>query len=111
MNAGQFIKRLAMIKAEKSNSRRFQRRAMKMLVREAKAERILIGEKLAGWRLPGGKVVCRKRRYREEEHAAAALAEIQAHPLTERVPTRFYHCPLCRGFHLTSQPPQADNDN
>lgn len=111
MNAGQFVTRMARIENEPRRSRQYKRRALKALMREAGAERIFNGDKLTGWRLPNGQTVCSKWRYRSEDAAASALATIQANPLTERIPQRYYPCPFCRGWHLTSQHRTADNDN
>lgn len=104
MNAGQFARRLAMIEHQRGRSRDYKRKAVRSLVREAGAILMLSGGKLAGWRLPNGQVVCKKRRYRTQDEAALELLLVQANPLTSKVPQRCYPCPLCKGWHLTSQP-------
>lgn len=49
--------------------------------------------------------MCKKVRYRDEIKAKLALAQIQAkdRPHRDRVEKRAYHCPTCRGWHLTSR--------
>ena len=111
MNAGQFARRLAYIEHQHKRSRDYKRKAVRSLVREAGAIPMARSGKLTGWRLPNGQIVCKKRRYKSHDEAALELLIIQARPWTKKVPTRAYHCNLCHGWHLTSQPPMADNDN
>lgn len=49
--------------------------------------------------------MCSKRRYRSEIDAKIALAKIQWQDKSrrEKIETRVYKCPKCRGFHLTSR--------
>jgi hypothetical protein len=48
-------------------------------------------------------ICIRKRRYETEERALEALANIAELPRTDRIPTRAYACPVCSGWHVTSQ--------
>lgn len=48
---------------------------------------------------PTGKV-----RLRDETAAALALAEVKRKRNGLRVEQRYYECPRCKGWHLTSQP-------
>lgn len=55
---------------------------------------------------------CRKRRYKTKTDAMIALSRTQLREATsrkhtrstDREETRYYHCPHCRGWHLTSTP-------
>ena len=98
MNAGQFARRLAIIEHQHKRSRDYRRRAVRSLMREAKAVLIIIHGKAVGWRLPNGQIVCKKRRYRTELDAKQSLMDIQAHPMTRKVPQRVYSCHLCHGI-------------
>jgi hypothetical protein len=52
-----------------------------------------------------GKRCGEKRRYRDEVAAKLALSRIATFgEQRETMPTRAYPCPICRGWHLTSQP-------
>jgi hypothetical protein len=46
---------------------------------------------------------CAKRRYRDNIAALVALAKIQNRGETRgfNIPVRSYHCPRCKGWHLT----------
>lgn len=46
---------------------------------------------------------CTKVRYRTKLDAMIALASTQRSQETKREERRFYRCPDCRGWHLTSQ--------
>ena len=48
-----------------------------------------------------------KQRYETEGRALDALANIAVLPRTDRIPTRAYACPVCLGWHLTSQSASA----
>lgn len=48
-----------------------------------------------------GKLCPTKARYNDELAAKIALAEVQSKPGHDE--KRYYLCPFCHGFHLTSQ--------
>jgi len=52
------------------------------------------------------KVVCRKKRFRDEIAAKLALATVQHrdNPKRPRCEQRAYYCKPCRRWHLTSMP-------
>ena len=104
MSPRRFAQKRARILA-RGRSARHTRRAIAHLAREAGAWPVGAGHKLARFVLPGGFVVCEKRRYASEAGAAAELAGIRAFaPMHEgrKLPRRVYHCPHCKGWHLTS---------
>jgi hypothetical protein len=48
---------------------------------------------------------CRtKVRYRDIKEAKEARYILHCYSERERVPCRYYECPHCQGFHLTSKP-------
>lgn len=53
---------------------------------------------------PLKRVPCSKVGYPDEEAAAAALLHAWRHPSPRRRERRYYECPACGYFHLTSQP-------
>lgn len=105
MNAGEFAKRRARIEHEHRRRKGYAARALNALVREAGAIIIIMHNKVVGWRMPSGQVVCMKRRYRTEPQAMLELESVRRDPLTPKIPGRFYLCPHCHGWHLTSQEP------
>lgn len=109
MNAGQFAKRRALIECDHGRRRGYARRAMAALVRESGATLVIVRGKPVAWRLPNGQMVCRKRRYNNEQHAVAALHNIRLEPRTARIPWRQYQCQHCHGWHLTSQAMAQDD--
>lgn len=49
----------------------------------------------------------RKRRYSTEIQAGVGIGRIKA--MSEenaKLPLRWYHCPNCKGYHITKQPPE-----
>ncbi|QMP19207.1 hypothetical protein [Pseudomonas phage Persinger] len=110
MNAAEFAKRRARIEHEHGRRRGYIAKAMAALVRDAGAAIIIVHGKAVAWRLPNGQIVCRKRRYRTELDAMIALGHIRHDPKTPKIPTRFYLCPHCNGWHLSSQAPANDNN-
>ena len=46
---------------------------------------------------------CGKIRYRDKQHALWHLHWMQANAVSQKIPSRSYHCELCKGWHLTSQ--------
>lgn len=104
MNVGEFVKRRARIELEHHRRRKgYAGKAMDALVREAGAIIIIARNRVVGWRMRNGQVVCMKRRYRSESEASLELANVKRDPRTPRIPGRFYLCPHCEGWHLTSQ--------
>ena len=47
---------------------------------------------------------CKKLGYQDELGAKMALADAQNRPSGRRMELRYYRCPACRMYHLTSQP-------
>lgn len=48
---------------------------------------------------------CRgKRRFRDKVEADRALHTLANRSTRDRIPTRTYQCPRCKGWHLTSSP-------
>lgn len=103
MNAGEFAKRRARIDGEHNRRKGYAARALASLVRESRAVLVVVDGKQVAWKLPNGQTVCRKRRYRTEPEAMLVLEGVLQCPRTTKVPARFYHCPWCDGWHLTSQ--------
>lgn len=105
MTPSEFARKLGRIEhfdryeaAERSwRSITWKARARKRLIREAGAE-VVPG----GWRLATGRHVCRKVRYKSEAHALHALRCCTIAPTPKRNESRAYHCPRCNGWHLTS---------
>lgn len=105
MNAAEFARRRAKIERNAAGRRRYRERAMRHLVREARAALVIIENKFVGYRLPNGQLVCAKERYRTDEQAHQAMERIASRNMDgHRVPVRAYVCPWCSGWHLTSQP-------
>ncbi len=46
---------------------------------------------------------CGKTRFRDEIAAKIAMSKIEVKSTELKIPTRAYRCPLCSGWHLTSQ--------
>lgn len=44
-----------------------------------------------------------KRRYRDHDEAVTALHKLRNKSTRSRVPSRPYECPVCKGWHVTSQ--------
>lgn len=64
---------------------------------------VIRNDRVIGYRLPDGKVVCLKHRYRDDEAARAALVGIWSRATHDHVPVRSYVCEFCAGVHLTHQ--------
>lgn len=103
MNGAQFARARALVERKPMTARR-RRRALAHLVREARAAVVIVGGKEVGFRTPDGFVVCVKRRHATMEAAQAELDDIHRFPTSRgaHVPVRAYHCPACKGWHLTS---------
>lgn len=78
------------------------RNVLGRLVRQAGAAYVISHGKITGYRLPGGGMVCRKRRYGSADIASRELHHISTTSLRSHVPVRAYRCPDCAGYHLTS---------
>lgn len=52
---------------------------------------------------------CGKRRFMSATEAQMALLRIQGYGSRDVVPVRFYECPLCHGWHLTSKPMREES--
>ena len=105
MNASEFAKKRARIEAETGHRRNGHKiKAFESLVRRAKAIIMIAGNKIVGWRMTNGQVVCKKRRYSSAERSDFELAGIMRKPSTRQFPCRSYHCHYCDGWHHTHQP-------
>ncbi|WP_441227987.1 hypothetical protein AB7813_08250 [Tardiphaga sp. 20_F10_N6_6] len=83
--------------------------AMRRLVREAGATVIIMENKVTGWRLADGKIVCVKYRHKDQAGADAEVVRAaDSNWNNHRVPVRSYQCPYCFGWHLTSQAAQFE---
>jgi hypothetical protein len=51
---------------------------------------------------------CPKSSFTTSQQASIALVRIRRDPATVKVPVRFYQCPACHRWHLTSQPLRTD---
>lgn len=103
MNAAQFSRARDRIEHEGRTRRGFEQKALRKLVREARAVTVIWGRHVRGWRLPDGVMVCRKRRYATSDQAVNDMLSIQAQNGKRGVPRRAYECEFCGGFHLTSK--------
>lgn len=81
-----------------------ERRALRHLVQRVGGAAIIEGKRIIGYRMRDGSVACSKVRYRSEDDARADLLRIAQLPNSGHKPIRAYHCPWCRGAHLTSRP-------
>jgi hypothetical protein len=103
LNAHQFARRRADIE-RRCKFLRKRNKAIAHLVWEARAQPVVIDQRVIGWRLPSGETVCVKQRHASESAALKVMADIQLCNLDQhRVPVRVYPCPHCRGYHLTSK--------
>ncbi|QOE32777.1 hypothetical protein CPT_Mano_045 [Achromobacter phage Mano] len=108
MNTRDFIRQREKITRECKNERQ-RNNAMRRLVNQAGAVVVVIGGKVAGWRMKDGAMVCTKFRHKDQVSAELMLARAKASNWNHhRIPTRAYACPHCHGWHLTSQPAQYD---
>ncbi|WP_441253659.1 hypothetical protein [Bradyrhizobium sp. 613_E4_N2_2] len=100
MQCHKFARQLARI----DGNGKHRRKALAALVRRSGAASILSHNRVVGWRMRDGSVVCAKHRYASHESAAVDLARITHVATHKHIPVRVYPCPSCRGFHLTSKP-------
>jgi hypothetical protein len=103
MNAAQFARTRDRIAREAKSRKGYEVKAMRRLIREARALIVICGRSIIGWRLPDGSIVCYKRRYVTQDAAVADMLGIQAEYGKRGLPRRAYHCDFCGGFHLTSK--------
>lgn len=108
MNAAEFIRQRGRIEHQNGQTPTWRSKAMRGLVKRARAELIRTGGRVTGYQLPNGQVVCVKQRFRDQAAAEQKLESIslfEGHRIN--TPQRVYLCPHCHGFHLTSQPKHA----
>jgi len=104
MRAAEFARKRAQI-IQRLKYEKQRKRALTRLVHEANASLVVAGGKVAGYQLPGGEIVCIKRRYKTKPQAELELQLMHAcNNDKHRVPVRAYPCEYCKGWHLTSQP-------
>ena len=102
MNAQEFARRWGrVLNAERSYA--WKRRALQQLQNQAGAELVTQNGRNVGYRLQSGGFMCLKRRYPTEASAQVALNDCWRAPQNHRHERRVYQCPLCDGWHLTSQ--------
>lgn len=103
MNAAQFARARERIAREGKSRKGYEAKAMRKLIREARAVTMIWGRRIVGWRMPDGALVCRKRRYGNQGAATMDMLGIQAEHGKRGLPRRAYQCEFCGGWHLTSQ--------
>jgi hypothetical protein len=105
MKPAEFAKRRERIMHQSpGRSDAWRKRAMKQLANEANAQaQHTKGQRVISWRMRNGQHVCVKHRYRDEQQATTALAQMQREPDGRRKPIRAYPCYHCGGWHITSQ--------
>lgn len=103
MNSRNFASKVGRIDHEYGLQSRMGKKVLQRLVDRVGAAHIINQGRIAGWRLPNGQVVCRKRRYPSEDVANVELQLIVHRSRRHKVPVRAYSCPTCLGFHLTSK--------
>jgi hypothetical protein len=103
MNAAQFSRARDRIGREAKARKGYEAKAMRRLIREARAVIVISGRTIIGWRMPDGAIVCYKRRYGTIGAAQMDMLGIQAEYGKRGVPRRAYQCDFCGGFHLTSK--------
>jgi hypothetical protein len=102
MNAQEFARRRGRV-LKSARSPGWKRRALQQLQQEAGASMVTHNGRNVGYKMPGGQFLCLKLRYPSEDSAQAALNDCWRAPQPQRHERRVYHCPLCDGWHLTSQ--------
>ena len=101
LTAGDLSAKLARIE-ESGRSSKWRRRARRHLLADAGAELEGKKSKPTGYRLEGGGFLCVKRRYPTELAALKVLVSVNRSPSLQRNENRYYLCPHCNGWHLTS---------
>lgn len=96
LNPGNLDAKLARLNTS-TRSRRWRKRARQHLLKDAGATPV----KRHSHKIKGG-YVCEKVGFLTEEAAKLALEFTAANPQPDRRETRYYPCPLCGKFHLTS---------
>lgn len=105
MNAGRFERdRLRIEEQSRGRSKEWRKRAMRHLVDDAGAEVVSTGSRVIAYRLPSGKQVCHKSKFKTEHQALETLRQIAEEPQNRKKPVRAYACYQCGGWHLTSRP-------
>jgi hypothetical protein len=110
MNAGQFVRKRALMERESWRRNGWFKRAMQKLIQEAGAVAIYSGGRIVGHELANGQIVCTKQRFQTELAAGAALLQIAISAGEHKKPQRAYACFACLGWHLTSQNQKANNE-
>ncbi|WP_342627548.1 hypothetical protein AAC691_15450 [Nguyenibacter vanlangensis] len=100
LTANSFRRELARIETRG----KYVTKATRRLMRRHGVAAIYSKGKLRGYRLPTGEQVCVKARFPTEDAARAELDTISRLSPRDHKPVRAYECPLCKGWHLTSQP-------
>jgi hypothetical protein len=103
MNAAAFIRRRSIIEHVGEKKHSWRMKALAALIRQAKAQPVLVDRRMIGHRLPCGDIVCAKVRYKNGPVAQDAMLQIQLTSGTHDKPVRIYACPYCQGWHLTSR--------
>ncbi|HEV2680935.1 MAG TPA: hypothetical protein VGV14_10585 [Rhodanobacter sp.] len=102
MKCQQFAQQLGRIEHRHGHSTKASRGVLQCLVNRVGAAYVIAHGKIAGYRMPDGSMVCRKRRFPHMVAATAELRSIAAVSKHSHIPVRAYACPDCKGFHLTS---------
>ncbi|SAL03229.1 hypothetical protein AWB77_06744 [Caballeronia fortuita] len=108
MNAAQFSRARQRIEREAKDRKGFGPKAMRKLIRESRAVTVIWGQRIVGWRMRDGSMVCKKDRYATREQAVAVMLGIQAEYGKQGKPRRAYQCEFCGGHHLTSKIPVSE---
>ncbi len=104
MTPARFAQLRDKINARHGRSHDWRKRAIKRLMAEAGATTQLTAGRVLSYRLPSGKFVCVKHRYRNETRANEAVQQINLETDGRRKPIRAYPCYFCNGWHITSEP-------
>lgn len=104
MHASTFNRERRKIERQSRGKHARERRALQHLVRRVGAAAIIEGNRIIGYRMRDGSVACSKVRYRTDVDAQLDLVRIHRLPNNGHKPIRFYRCPWCHGYHLTSRP-------
>jgi hypothetical protein len=103
MNAAQFSRARQRIEREAKSRKGYGPKALRHLVHEARAVKVIWGPRIIGWRMRDGTMVCRKDRYATQDQATNVMLGIQAEHGKRGKPRRAYQCNFCGGWHLTSR--------
>ena len=103
MTPAEFSKRRERIEHAPKRSDQWRKKAMRSLVREARAVVVVMSNHPIGWQMLDGRIVCSKRRYKNLREAELHLQIINAFGTGDVKPRRAYFCPQCHGYHLTKR--------